>query len=124
MVSRARIVVVWHRGRNGRAKEAVANGLSAELSITQVAKECGMSRGHFSRAFKRSTGATPHEWLTRQRIEKAKGLMLDDVGLAEVALSCGFADQSHFSRVFARSEGRPPGAWQRNERHWATQPAK
>lgn len=101
-----------------RAKEAVANGLSTDLSIGQVASECGMSRGHFARAFKQSTGATPHEWLTRQRVEKAKGLMLEGVGLAEVALLCGFADQSHFSRVFARAEGRPPGAWQRRERHW------
>ena len=44
--------------------------------------------------------------------------MLAGVGLAEVALLCGFADQSHFSRVFARAEGHPPGAWQRRERHW------
>jgi FixJ family two-component response regulator len=113
-----------HRGglapwQERRAKEVVANGLSTELPISQVATECGMSRGHFARAFKQSTGATPHQWLTRQRIEKAKGLMLEGVSLAEVALLCGFADQSHFSRVFARSEGRPPGAWQRGERYWA-----
>lgn len=97
-----------------RAKELLTADLAGDLSLGEVARECGLSATHFSRAFKRSTGTTPHGWLQKCRIEHAMLLLPDrDLPLAEIALRCGFADQSHFTRTFARLAGATPGAWRR-----------
>jgi AraC-like DNA-binding protein len=80
-----------------------------------LAEQCGLSVNYFSRAFKECTGLPPHQWLIRRRIEVARALLSNpDISLAEVALICGFADQSHFTRVFSRVMGISPGAWRRN----------
>ena len=96
-----------------RAKESMMANLSHEPSIASVAAECAMSRSHFGQAFKRSTGMTPREWLSAQKIIKAKELLLCGTSLADAAQECGFSDQSHFTRVFAAMVGAPPGAWLR-----------
>jgi AraC family transcriptional regulator len=97
-----------------RARDFINANLAGDPSISQVADECGLSSSYFVRAFKQATGVPPHRWLTRQRVERAKEL-LQDPGreLAEIALLCGFVDQSHFTRVFSRSEGYSPGRWRR-----------
>ena len=70
---------------------------------------------NFSRAFRQSTGVSPHQWLLKRRADQTKSLLRDrTLPLSDVALSCGFADQSHFTRVFARLAGISPGAWRRN----------
>jgi AraC-like DNA-binding protein len=79
--------------------------------MEQLARECCLSRSHFSRAFHGSTGMSPHQWLTRQRIERARALLLGQCTLTHIAQDCGFADQAHFSRVFARMAGMPPSQW-------------
>ena len=72
----------------------------------------GLSVGHFSRAFRISTGLPPHQWLLRQRVKVAKQLMtVRDLPLSEIAISAGFANQSHFTRVFSASVGVSPAAW-------------
>jgi AraC family transcriptional regulator len=97
-----------------RAKEMIASHLSDGLSVARLAKECAMSRSYFSRAFKQSTGMSPHDWLLQMRVDKAKELMLrTSLNLSQVALDCGFADQSHFSRVFQKMAGLPPSRWRR-----------
>jgi helix-turn-helix protein len=56
----------------------------------------------------------PHRWLMERRIEKAKQLLTDTtLSLAEIAIACGFADQSHFTRAFSRTAHSSPGAWRR-----------
>ncbi len=80
--------------------------LSGDPSVAELARECGLSSGHFARAFRQSTGLTPHQWLIRKRVERARGLLLGDgLGLADIAVICGFVDQSHFTRVFTKFEG-------------------
>jgi AraC-like DNA-binding protein len=107
-----------HRGglaawQERRAKEMLALN-SGELSLQDIAAECGLSLTHFSRAFKRSTGLPPHAWLQMHRLKRAKDMLLaSKSSLAEIALSCGFADQSHFTRMFARTVGIAPGKWRR-----------
>jgi AraC family transcriptional regulator len=97
-----------------RAKGLIAANLSGELSLREIANECKLSIAHFARAFKASTGFTPHEWLQSCRVQCAEDLMLtSDLPLADIALQCGFADQSHFTKVFARIAGDTPGAWRR-----------
>lgn len=95
-----------------RAKEMIASDLAGEQTLSQVAEACRLSSCHFSRAFKVSTGMTPHEWLQRARVEQARArLRTSDTPLSEISLACGFADQSHFTRVFKKATGRTPGAW-------------
>lgn len=97
-----------------RARELLASDLHGELSLHDVALECGLSATYFARAFKRSVGTTPHGWLQNLRIETAKLFLADrQLKLAEIALNSGFADQSHFTRTFRRLVGMTPGAWRR-----------
>ena len=98
-----------------RAIDLLTADLDAEVPLAKVAKECRLSTGHFTRAFRASLGKPPHQWLLRRRIEKAKDMMSNtECSLAEVAVACGFADQSHLTRVFARLCGVSPGRWRRH----------
>ncbi|MDX7951843.1 AraC family transcriptional regulator [Lichenihabitans sp. Uapishka_5] len=97
-----------------RAKELLRERFAGDMSIAEVARECGLSPNHFTRAFRRSTGVQPHRWLSKLRIEEAQRLLRDaDSSLADIALACGFGDQSYFTRVFTRMTGMSPGAWRR-----------
>jgi AraC family transcriptional regulator len=100
--------------QENRAKELLAANLSKEVSLEEIAGECGLALAHFSRAFKASTGTPPHAWLQMHRLKRAKGMLrVSAASLAEIVLTCGFADQSHFTRTFARSVGITPGKWRR-----------
>jgi AraC-like DNA-binding protein len=100
-----------------RARDFINVNLAHDPSIAEIAHECGLSSGYFARAFKRSTGVPPYQWLTNMRVERAKELLKDPrCELADIALLCGFVDQSHFTRVFSRSEGYSPGRWRRLHR--------
>jgi AraC-like DNA-binding protein len=97
-----------------RAKEILSANLDGRVPLKEVAKECRLSVSHFSRAFHRTMGAAPHNWLLMYRIEVAKEKLRDGrLSLLDVALGCGFADQSHLTRVFTRIVGVSPGAWRR-----------
>jgi AraC family transcriptional regulator len=99
-----------------RAKELMQANLEGDLSLAQLAAECQLSTSHFSRAFKQATGLAPHQWLTEQRIARAKDLLQrSQLSLAELAQACGFADQAHFTRVFKQRVGASPGAWRHYE---------
>jgi AraC family transcriptional regulator len=85
-----------------------------DLALEELAALAGLGAKHFARAFRQSTGVPPHRWLIERRIERAKiHLAADDLGLAEIALACGFADQSHFTAAFRRGTGITPGAYRR-----------
>lgn len=100
-----------------RAKDLLAANLTANITLENLARECSLSIRHFTRAFRGSTGMSPHAWLTHHRLEKAKGLLVNSPRvLSDVALDCGFADQSHFTRTFQRVVGISPGAWRRLHR--------
>jgi AraC-like DNA-binding protein len=97
-----------------RARAFIEEHLGGDPSISDVARECRVSASHFARAFRQTVGMPPHQWLTKKRIERAKDLLLEgDIPLVQIALACGFVDQSHLTRAFARSEGYGPGKWRR-----------
>ncbi len=97
-----------------RAKDVLAADLTGATQLSDVAAAVGLSLSHFVRAFRRSTGVTPHAWLQRRRVDLAKDLLRRrTLALADIALACGFANQSHFTRVFSRAVGVTPGAWRR-----------
>ena len=85
-----------------------------EVPLDTLAGLTRLSTSHFSRAFKRSVGTSPHKWLVALRCTKAKQMLLEgQLPLAEIAAATGFADQSHFTRVFGQSNGMPPATWRR-----------
>ncbi|THD60585.1 AraC family transcriptional regulator [Phenylobacterium sp.] len=95
-----------------RSCDIVESNLEATISLQVLADECGLSVSHFSRAFTRSTGLAPHRWMMQRRVQVAKEMLLKDATpLADIALACGFADQSHFTRTFATATGLTPGRW-------------
>jgi AraC-like DNA-binding protein len=98
-----------------QARETIEARLDQEISLAQLAGDCGLSTSHFARAFARSIGVPPHRWLMQRRVERAKQLMLTGATLAEIALMCGFSDQSHLTRVFAQAVGITPGRWRESE---------
>lgn len=98
-----------------RAKEILRASVDGEVSVASLAQECRLSPGHFTRAFRETTGLPPHRWLLRCRIDRARELLADrSLTLSEVALAAGFADQSHLTRVFTRTLGIAPGALRRS----------
>jgi transcriptional regulator GlxA family with amidase domain len=114
-------VVALRRGglaawQERRAKELMSANLHGAFSTRDLARECSLSAGHFARAFRHSTGLSPHQWLLQCRIDKAHGLLRDvRLSLAEIAGACGFADQSHFTKAYKRLRGIAPGAWRRQQ---------
>lgn len=104
-----------------RAQAALGANLQAGLPIEALAQDCGLSLRHFTRAFQASVGLTPHRWIMSARVAAARAMIdAGEASLAEVALACGFADQSHMTRVFKRAEGVPPAAWRRDRKRRLT----
>jgi len=100
-----------------RAKELLTARLNGDISLNELAREAGLSRSHFVRAFKETTGLPPHRWLVSRRVERAQEILINSkLSLVEVAELTGFADQSHFTRVFTRMVGISPGEWRRQRR--------
>jgi len=105
--------------RGGLAGEAlqrvlryVDEHLGEHLTLDELARLAGVSRFHFARQFRVSTGESPMEYLRRKRIDRAKIILLtEDAIVAEVACRLGFADQSHFTRTFRRMVGTSPGSF-------------
>lgn len=100
-----------------RLRQAKELMLHSPLSIIEIASLCHLTRSHFSRAFKVTTGLSPQAWRLRARMEKAKRLLASEVPITHVSLECGFCDQSHFTRAFSRLVGQPPKAWRQSARH-------
>jgi AraC family transcriptional regulator len=96
-----------------RAMEMIDANLGG-VPVEELARECGFSKAHFSRAFSRSVGMAPHRWLMKRRIEVAKETLRDGrLSMSDVVAACGFCDQSHLTRVFTKMVGVSPRAWRR-----------
>lgn len=98
--------------RERLVKQLILANLASSLEVTALADACSLSRSHFSRAFKCSTGLSPREWIHHQRIARAKELIRrSELSLIQIGLECGFCDQAHFCRSFSRSVGVTPMTW-------------
>jgi RpiB/LacA/LacB family sugar-phosphate isomerase len=87
----------------------IRENIAQELSVAELAQIAGMSQYYFSKLFKMSTGTTPHQYVMRQRVEKAQEHLRESkLPLAEVADKVGFETQSHFTSVFRRVAGITP----------------
>jgi AraC-like DNA-binding protein len=96
-------------------KDFIAAKVADNISLSDLTHLVGLSRSQFGRAFKASTGRSPHLWHREQRVSLAKELLSDPHrSLVDVALTTGFSEQSHFNRVFRSLTGSTPGAWRRD----------
>jgi AraC-like DNA-binding protein len=97
-----------------RVLEHMEAHLDQELPVTALAAVAQMSPYYFSRLFKQSTGLSPHQYLLRQRIERAKELLANPRRrVAQVGNEVGFPNHCHFTTVFRTLVGATPGAYQR-----------
>jgi AraC family transcriptional regulator len=98
----------------GRAREILHARARESPTLSEVAAELGVAPIRLARAFRRTYGESPGEFLRRERIRAAcDRLARPGVSLAAVAAELGFTDQSHFTRVFRKQMGITPGAWRR-----------
>lgn len=97
-----------------RARELMRDSMAQGISLQAVAEACHLSASAFVKGFKKSMGVPPHQWLLMQRIERSIELMESpQLSLVDIALTCGFSDQSHFTRMFTQRMGLSPGAYRR-----------
>jgi AraC family transcriptional regulator len=99
-----------------RALEFLSTRLDGRFSIAELAESCELSQSYFIKAFKASFGRTPARWLMEYRIAHAKDLLRTDISIAEIAISCGFADQSHLTKTFSAVTGETPARFRRDNR--------
>jgi AraC-like DNA-binding protein len=100
-----------------RVYEYIEANLKTSIVIENLAKIADLSRFHFARAFKESTGSTPHGYVMYRRMAKAQELLAEtDIPVAEVAILTGFSDQSHLCRRFIKHFGTAPSLFRKSHR--------
>lgn len=100
-----------------RVLHCIESRIAEPLRIRHLAQEAQMSPFHFSRMFKRSTGHSPHQFVTRHRMEKAKKLLAgSDLPIVAVASAVGYLTQAHFTSAFGRYAGVTPKAYRLGQR--------
>jgi len=90
---------------------------NAEFDVTAEIEKSGYSKDHFRRCFKEETGATPSEYLTALRINRAKKLLSSTPrqSVELIAEGCGYSDSFYFSRVFKKSAGLSPTEYRKSK---------
>ena len=100
-----------------RAIERLRSDSDADVSLAALASDAGLSRFHFCRAFKESTGLSPHAWLRQHRLEQAMNMLRGtDASVVSVAAALGYASQTAFAAAFRRLTGETPSNWRRRAR--------
>jgi AraC family transcriptional regulator len=100
-----------------RAVERLRSDSDADVSLAALASEAGLSRFHFCRAFKESTGLSPHAWLRQYRLEQAMNMLRDtDASVVSIAEALGYASQTAFAAAFRKLTGETPSNWRRRAR--------
>lgn len=86
-----------------RITQRIEEDLARKLTVEELAREAGLSRSHFSRAFQAATGQTPQEFIIYRRVCRARDLLAqDDRSIAEIAAATGFSSQAHLSTAFRK----------------------
>ncbi len=99
-----------------RVLDYMAARVDQDVGVADIVQVIGMSRGHFFRAFRQSTGQTPSRYMLSLRMERARQLMAEtSVGICEVARLVGFSGPEPFTRAFQRSVGMTPAMWLRRQ---------
>lgn len=98
-----------------RALDYIEAHLHQEIKLADIAALLGMSQYYFCRLFRQSMGEPPYKYVIRQRIERAKSLLLQPqkMSIAAISLDCGFANQSALCKHFRNLVGTTPGAYRK-----------
>ncbi|HET6827327.1 MAG TPA: AraC family transcriptional regulator [Ramlibacter sp.] len=96
-----------------RAIELIHARFAHPISLQELAEAAGLSTRHFTRAFRQATGMSPYQYVLQRRVEASRVLIAKGLPLADVAVQCGFADQSQLNRIFVRHTGTTPGRYRR-----------
>jgi AraC family transcriptional regulator len=100
-----------------RAIERLRSDSDADVSLAALAADAGLSRFHFCRAFKESTGLSPHAWLRQHRLEQAMNMLRDtDASVVSIAAALGYSSQTAFAAAFRKLTGESPSDWRRRMR--------
>jgi AraC-like DNA-binding protein len=100
-----------------RAKNVIDREHARQLDVAALAREAHASPAHFARSFKRAFGETPHKYLVRRRIERAKELLRGtDLSVTEISLEVGFQSLGSFGAAFRELVGESPGRYGRRWR--------
>jgi AraC family transcriptional regulator len=100
------------RARLNRVMEYIEANLDREIALAALAGMAGMGAHYFAELFKRSVHVSPHQYVLRRRIARARNLLNDpEVTIFEAAVRSGFSDQSHFTKIFRRIVGVTPTAY-------------
>ena len=100
-----------------KVREYVDSHIAGPIRVADLCALIQRSEAHFSRAFKRTFGASPHAFVIQRRVELAGRYMLQtEAPLSDIALRCGFTDQAHLSNHFRQATGETPAAWRRARR--------
>lgn len=95
-----------------RARELIDAHYTQPLDLDDLARTANFSRYHFLRAFRRAFHATPHEYLTRKRIERAKELLAQsEWTVTEICFEVGFESLGSFSTLFHKTVGWSPSIY-------------
>jgi AraC family transcriptional regulator len=95
-----------------RVTEFINASVEQAFTVNELASVACMSPAHFSRSFKAATGTAPHEYVSRQRLDLAKRLLLaSDRLLVDIAYATGFSSQANFNRAFRKAVGTTPSAY-------------
>ena len=98
-----------------RVRTYIDEHIGERIYLSELARQAGVSRFHFARQFRLSTGESPMEYLRRVRIDRSKRILeTRRTTIAEVAAGLGFSDQSHFTRTFGRLVGVSPASFARS----------
>ncbi|MGD0144454.1 MAG: AraC family transcriptional regulator [Rhizomicrobium sp.] len=96
-----------------RARDYLETCIEQNVSLADLERETHRDRWQLSRDFRAMFGTSPYRYQIARRLDKARRMMLRGRAIAEVALRCGFSDQSHFGRAFKKTFGLTPNAWLR-----------
>jgi len=97
------------------AKKIMAARVGETMQVSELSCACRLSMSYFVRAFTNTVGVSPYSWFIDQRVLRSMILLSHSpMPIAEIALECGFVDQSHFTNTFVRRAGKTPRHW-RNE---------
>jgi len=100
--------------RLARIRDLLHARLAERVTLADLAHASGLSRGYLVTAFARRYGLPPSSYQFQLRLDRARSLLIEgDLSLADVALACGFYDQSDLTRHFARCYGITPGRFRR-----------
>jgi AraC family transcriptional regulator len=94
----------------------IESHLAGSCRREDAARAAGLSKSQFTRAFRNRFGCCFRRYLQDRRIALAQEMMLTDMPLSQIAISCGMADQAHLSKFFRRRVGQAPSAWRRSVR--------